>query len=271
MCLRLWTIWSFLVAASSNWYCVASPRPLHSRLATPTAKQQVRRWRVNDTLVVEFSHPQGTFKTPSNKSSTLWGRAVLRGQRGYSWLLEPGLLYTLYGVAVAPRGGAIRVAGFWPGEDGKKLSRLPKPVQLFPDDFIYRVWDIKYHTLAWYVSADLRELDTRDDGFGFVGGPWEEGVYYLLPHWLAQEQARLARTHRLPPTKQLAAYLEACSPDGKQVGWIINPPPYRSLMVKLLHAYQAYPMPPATARRLVKTLHLLAPPKRSKHHLLKQS
>ena len=218
-----------------------------------------RSLRVNDTLRLEVSRPVATFATPDHEAATtLWQRAELRGSRGYRQIISlPRTLCTLYGTRASPSGELLRLA-FWRDLDqqlpqGRAHPR--RPLELAHEDaFACPVWDVRYRTWSWFCDAGLQPLVPHGDdvfgfqgsAYGFTGGSYELGTYHLPPTWLTQEQARVQRTHRLPPAPRLQAFL-ALSDDS--AGYLLKPP-YRPLLAQLLRAYAACPQPPATARRL---------------------
>lgn len=241
---------------------VPAARPVTALGASLPKKHYLR---VNDTLMLVVSRPYTTSTTPARATATwLWQRAELRGRRGYRQLLDDGSgeeLSTLYGARSDARGTLVRLS-FW--RDPHHLPpRYPARLRLGENDesaFACVVWDVRYRTLTWFYDANLDELDSQSDenpfgfkntAFGFTGGRYndyyEQGVFYLLPHWIAAEQARVRRTHRLPAPARLAAYLGLAE---ASIAGAIQPPPYRLLLARLLRAYAACPMPAATARQV---------------------
>lgn len=235
----------------------------------PSALPRSQRLRINDTLVLVVSRPYGTFTTYDRSTPTwLWQRAELRGRRGYRQQLTDGRgddLCTLYG-ARAGAGGTLLRLSFWRDSHDLPPRHPATPLIENDDAFACLVWDVRYRTWGWFYNADLAELGARNDGppgftgmaFGFTGGFYEgcdeRGLYYLLPHWIAAEQARVRRTHRLPPPARLAAYLEQAE------GHDRLRPAYRPLLARLLRAYAACPPPPAAvARRLAAARRALVP------------
>lgn len=242
---------------------VASP-PAASRLAAPPRRQ---RLRVNDTLMLVVSRPRATFATYGHKTPTwLWQHAELRGRHGYHQVLSKDELCSLYGTWVSPRGELLCLA-FWRDFDEQLPEGCPRPRQplwLEHDKaFACPVWDVRYRTWTEFYDANFREMDPIGDdvfgfqgsAYGFTGGRYRgTGPYYLPPTWLAQEQARVRRTHRLPPAPRLAIFLALTNVKTSP----LTSPAYRPLLARLLRAYAACPMPAATARQVTQARQALA-------------
>lgn len=261
----------------------------------------VRRWCVNDTLVLEFSRPLTWFVTlddpvarpalpalaqaraqlwqwqrrhgrwgsftvldsasgwlppgPTHPRDTLWQRVTARGRRGYRQVLATGsacLLHPRWS-ARAREGNVLSLAQLSPATaqlDSLRQLR-GRPLLLDAASFVAEPWDVRYRTWGRYLDANLQELPARYPGLGFATGPLQGRSYYLLPHWLAQEQARLARTHRPPAPARLGAWL-ALSQDTAPGGRL--PPPYRPLLARLLRAYQRGALPPGARQQVSRAL-----------------
>ena len=231
----------------------AYPVPLPTRLM---ADEQ--RVRVNDTLVLVLSQPYCHYRTSDEVPATLWQHAELHGRRGYRQVLDKRpFFYSSIGLAASSRTEALCVF-IWAMGDEQPPCGMTGPLQLLNyRRFDVLTWDVRYKTQGDLVTESLETLSPYDHPEGFAGGshPSLLEPYHLLPYWLAREQSRVVRTHRLPPTLQFDRYLTL----------ILNPgfdrllrPAYRPLLARLLRAYQACPMPPATARRLAQARRALA-------------
>ena len=248
-----------LLASPLSGYLAPGSVPIHAPVPGGGAGPQTQRWALNDTLALVLSQPYGRFTTVDQPAATLWRRAVLHGRRGYTQLLDKDpLFYSSAGMATSARQGVLRLC-VWRNLDSPPPRSGGAPVLLAYSDFVYLTWDVRFRTWAVYLTQDLEELPTLDQRVGFVGGyhAGQGATYYLLPHWLARERARALRTHRLPPAKQLAAYLRLSRDTAATFGGLL-PRPYRPLLGQVLRAYAACPMPRATARQVAQARQALA-------------
>jgi hypothetical protein len=226
----------------------ATMAPAH-RPALP-AQQDVR---VNDTLVLECRRPYTTLTQYEKPPLTMWLHMALRGRRGYYEVLsQPDDTLSLYCLhqcldeaLVSARGGVLHFSvlepGRLPGDDAQRGQPLPDKAVYAFDRW---VWDVRYRQYTGYLTADLKDLD-RGTAACFTGGSADE-EYRLLPYWISREQAYLKRRHHLPPARRLLAYSNF-SREATDPSYIRG---YGRLLLILLRAWQAYPMPTATAHHL---------------------
>jgi hypothetical protein len=258
-------------------------RPVQPR---PIKLPAMRRRQLSAGWVLEGSQPLVAitlYRTVYGRHHTggdaLWGRITLRGPHGSTRVISsPNSFYTLYGASINQQHDVIQVAEWADMHQllAKARAHPRTPLALSEDDFGFVTWDCRYDTPAAYLAADLNLLPSQLANFDFREDPRYPnsydlgredndpiarddmvGPYHLLPYWIAQERTHLARTHHLPTPSRLTAYLDL-SRDTTTDGRLQRP--YRPLLVQLLRAYQAYPLPSATAGRLQQALRALAPP-----------
>lgn len=272
--MRTW--WILLVGGLA--LAGSQPSRAQRRLARPLALPQHQHLRVNDTLTLEVSRPLAFFTVwravepapalgrPGTR--VLWGRAALRGRRGYYEVLDANAPYcTLYLAAVSRQGDVLALSCWSDIDRQAPLARahLLDTVSVQRNqEFGYGYWDVRYRTWGLLLGADLQELPPPQEAdevyafelsvVGFTGGTYRGRAYHLLPYWLAREQARVRRTRRLPTAPYLANFLDlAYEVRGGRLA-----PPYRPLLAHLLRAYAACPQPPATARQVLAARQALA-------------
>jgi hypothetical protein len=252
-----------------------------SRLYAPTqtsALPHYQRLRVNDTLVLEVSRPLARFgmwqpgagdpPMRARPTTVLWGRAALRGHRGYYEVLHPYVPYcTLYRTVVSGRGDVLALT-YWNDLDNKAPRARTHPRDTVwvtrSKDLGYTYWDVRYRTWSQLLGDDLQELPAPLEaeevvGFegsvvGFAGGTYQGRSYHFLPYWLTHELARVRRTRRLPPAPRLDAFL-GLAYDGSGVRLTR---PYRPLLTQLLRAYTACPQSSTTARQVAEAQQVMA-------------
>ena len=219
------------------------------------ARQEVR---VNDTLVLVLSRPYCQYRAGDKVPATLWQHAELQGRRGYRQVLdEPPFFCSSVGLAARSYTEALSLF-VWAMGDQPPPCRMSGPLQsLHYRRFDVLSWDVRYKTRGDLVTQSLETLSPYDHPEGFAGGrhPSLLEHYHLLPYWLAREQSRVIRTHRLPSTLQFDRYLSLILDPGFDR---LLRPAYRPLLARLLRTYQACPMPPTTARRLAQARRKLA-------------
>lgn len=234
---------------------VARPDSGSRASATPG----MQRWRINDTLTLECTHPLGTFVTEEQAvPQPVWGQLALRGQHGWYKLLADNMYWTLYHVSVAPDGTLFQLPTV--GVEGKispASAHVQQPIKLTEEDLFYNTYDVPRLTWTEYLDEDLVALPARQIEPDYLGGEVDDKTYYPLPYWLAQEQKRLTSTRHLPTADRLAAYLELSQDTARHTGRLL--PPYKGLLADLLQAYQAYPMAPDTLQLLRESLSSLSP------------
>lgn len=217
----------------------------------------MQRWRINDTLTLECSHPLATFVTEEQAvPQAVWGRLALRGRHGWYKLLADNMYWTLYHVAVAPDGTLFQLPTV--GVEGKlkpASKHLQQPIKLTEEDLFYNTYDVPRLTWTEYLDEDLTALPARQIAPDYLGGELDDKIYYPLPYWLAQEQKRITSTRHLPSADRLAAYLDLSQDTARHTGRLV--PAYKGLLANLLQAYQAYPMAPDTAQLLQTSLRSL--------------
>ena len=215
----------------------------------PVAGPRRQQWRVNDTLVLEYSQPFAILPQHEEPSLMMWSHLALRGRRGYYHVLsQERSLYCTYRAVAAKRGDVVHFSVLEPGSMAQKPQRgQPLPANAIYY-FDYQVWDVRYRTLTGYLNADLEDWDPRQ--WKFYAGETLSGVtYHLLPYWIGRERAHLARTHRLPALARVRRYI-ALSQELAANGNTQYTRGYGPLLARLLRAYRAYPLPAPTARRL---------------------
>ncbi|RZJ93698.1 MAG: hypothetical protein EOO60_04735 [Hymenobacter sp.] len=235
-------------------------QPALVRLPALPARQEVR---VNDTLVLVCSQPYTTLPQYLKPSLVLWSHLALRGRRGYEEVLseaDPLLLYCLYQchdeALVSAQGSVLHFSVLDVGRIPWTEARRGQPL---PDRAVYAldswIWDVRYRVPASYMSADLKELNLRDAPC-FTGGMAGDSIpeeYRVLPYWINQELAQLKRRHRLPPARRLLAY-STFSRDLATTQDSAYRQGYGHLLLRLLRAWRAYPLPAATARHLDRSI-----------------
>ncbi|RZK36481.1 MAG: hypothetical protein EOO61_10290 [Hymenobacter sp.] len=240
---------------------ITAPSAPASRPTLP-ARQEVR---VNDTLVLECTRPFTTLPLYQEPALVMWSQMALRGRRGYYEVLNyPDTLglYCLYQcqheALVSARGDVLHFSVLEPGRLPGDEARRGQPL---PHNAVYaldrEVWDVRYRQYTGYVTADLKDLER---GYapcftGVVSDLDEE--YRLLPDWIGRERASLKRLHRLPPARRLLAYSNLSRETATETlpRYIHG---YGPLLLNLLHAWRAYPMPIATARHLDRSIYDLS-------------
>lgn len=234
---------------------ITAPSAPASRPTLPT-RQEVR---VNDTLVLECTRPFTTLPLYQEPALVMWSQMTLRGRRGYYEVLSYDALYCLYQcqheALVSARGDVLHFSVLLPGRLPGNEARRGQPL---PHNAIYaldrEVWDVRYRRYTWYMTADLKELDRADTHCftGVVSDLDEE--YRLLPDWISRERTSLKRRHRLPPARRLLAYSNLSRETATEtLAQYIHG--YGPLLLNLLHAWRAYPMPVATARHLDRSIY----------------
>jgi hypothetical protein len=231
-------------------------RDANQRASTPPTL----RWRISDTLELECSRPVATFVTEAQATpQTVWTQLALRGRRGWYRLLAENSYWTLYHASVTSDGRLFQLPTVGVEDQighGRHLAK--KPLKVSEDDLFYNTYDVPHLTWTQYLDEELNELPAREIEADYQGGEFDDKTYYPLPYWLDQEQTRLQRTHRLPTSDQLAAYLELSQDTARFTGRL--GPSYRPLLANLLRAYQPYAMSPDTARLLTEAVRSLTVP-----------
>lgn len=228
------------------------------------ARQEMR---INDTLVLECTRPYTTLVPDAGRAPmTMWLHMALRGRRGYYEVLSHPDTVSLYCLfqcldepLVSARGDVLHFSvlesGRLPPGDNARRGRP------LPDNAVYaldqRVWDVRYRLFTGYMTADLKDLE---GGYApcFTGVLSEiDEEYRLLPDWISRERAALKRRYRLPPTRRLLAYSNLSRETVTETSpqYIHG---YGPLLLNLLHAWRAYPMPVATARHLDRSIYDLS-------------
>ncbi|RZJ88070.1 MAG: hypothetical protein EOO60_11515 [Hymenobacter sp.] len=235
-------------------YTQVPPATLRSRASATPGMQ---RWRINDTLTLECSHPLATFVTEEQPvPQPVWGQLALRGQHGWYKLLADKMYWTLYHVSIAPDGTLFQLPTVGVEDKLKQASQqVQQPLKLMEEDLFYNTYDVPHLTWTEYLDEDLAALPARQIAPEYLGGELDDKLYYPLPYWLAQEKKRLTSTRHLPTADRLAAYLELSHDTTSHTGRLL--PPYKALLADLLHAYQAYPMAPDTLQLLQESLRSL--------------
>jgi hypothetical protein len=235
-------------------------RDADTRASTPPTQ----RWRISDTLELECSRPVATFVTEAQATpQTVWGQLALRGRRGWYRLLAENSYWTLYHASVTPDGRLFQLPTVGVEDQlGRGRHRANKPLHVTEDELFYNPYDVAHLTWTQYLDPELNELPAREIEADYLGGEFNDQIYYPLPHWLDQEQRRLQRTHQLPAAEQVAAYLELSQDTARYTGRL--EPPYRPLLANLLRAYQPYATSPDTARLLQEAVRSLTGSTRSK-------
>jgi hypothetical protein len=235
----------------------AQPAALVRPPALP-ARQEVR---VNDTLVLECTRPYTTLVPDAGRPPmTMWLHMALRGRRGYYEVLSSPDTLSLYCLfqctdeaLVSARGDVLHFSVL---EPGRLLGDEARRGQPLPDNAVYAldrwVWDVRYRHHTDYLTADLKEWNWRDAPC-FTGGFIGKEEYRVLPHWISQEQSYLKRRHHLPPAHRLLAYCtfsrELAAMDASAYRQSYGP-----LLLRLLRAWRAYPLPAATARHFDRSI-----------------
>jgi hypothetical protein len=229
------------------------PTPLLTRPAL--AEQRVR---INDTLVLVMSRPYCYYSAWDKVPTTLWQHAELHGRRGYRQVLDERPFFcSSAGLAARSRTEALSFF-VWALGDRQPPCGMTGPLQsLNYRNFDVLTWDVRYKTVGDLVTQSLETLSPYDHPEGFTGGshPSLLEPYHLLPYWLAREQSRVVRTHRLPSTRQFDRYLALILDPGFDR---LLRPAYCPLLARLLRTYQTCPMPPATARQVAQAQRMLA-------------
>jgi hypothetical protein len=228
----------------------------NSSASTPPTQ----RWRLNDTLELECSRPIATFVTEAQATpQTVWTQLALRGRRGWYRLLAENMYWTLYHASVTPDGTLFQLPTVGVEDQmGRGRHRARKPLKVSEAALFYNTYDVPNLTWTQYLDEGLNELPAREIEADYLGGEFNDQTYYPLPHWLDQEQARLLRTHRLPASEQVAAYLELSQDTARFTGRL--GPSYRPLLANLLRAYQPYATSPDTTRLLTEAVRSLTVP-----------
>jgi hypothetical protein len=238
---------------------ITAPSAPASRPTLP-ARQEVR---VNDTLVLECTRPFTTLPLYEEPALVMWSQMALRGRRGYYEVLtDSSSLYCLYQcqheALVSARGDVLHFSVLQPGRLPGDKARRGQPL---PHNAIYdldrEVWDVRYRQYTGYMTADLKDLE-RGYAPCFTGVLSEiDEEYRLLPDWISRERASLKRRHRLPPARRLLAYSNLSRETATDTlpHYIHG---YGPLLLNLLHAWRAYPMPVATARHLDRSIYDLS-------------
>lgn len=229
-----------------------APPALVRPLALP-ARQEVR---VNDTLALECTRPYTTLVPDAGRAPmTMWLHMALRGRRGYYEVLSSPDTLSLYCLfqctdeaLVSARGDILHFSVLEPG----RLRDEARRGQPLPDNAVYAldrwVWDVRYRHYTDYLTVDLKEWNWRNAPC-FTGGFVGKEEYRVLPYWLNQEQAYLKRRHHLPPAHRLLAYC-TLSRELATAEYSAYRQGYGPLLLSLLRAWRAYPLPAATARHL---------------------